>query len=185
MSRTEELIKAPIEKLVHERFASVSLVREYPLGIQGRPRRFLADFAFRLPEGGWVFIEDDDAARALHNVAKYWMWMEDQDVSGVVHLVHLIGPGARELPRFMGELVERANPRFRHHVVEVERWEDEAWQDDLATIIERVMVAGGDGEPARGSIRDEPFVGMWKDREDMRDSTVWVRELRRQQWTRR
>lgn len=24
----------------------------------------------------------------------------------------------------------------------------------------------------------EPFVGMWRDRDDMRDSTAWVRHLR-------
>ena len=28
----------------------------------------------------------------------------------------------------------------------------------------------------------EPFVGMWKDREDMKDSTAWVQNLREQEW---
>ena len=37
----------------------------------------------------------------------------------------------------------------------------------------------------RGKLEDEPFFGMWKDREDMRDSVKWVRELRRNQWSRR
>jgi len=31
-------------------------------------------------------------------------------------------------------------------------------------------------------LADEPFVGMWKDREDMQDSTKWVRGLRRNDW---
>jgi hypothetical protein len=31
---------------------------------------------------------------------------------------------------------------------------------------------------------DEPFVGMWKDREDMRDSRTYVRELRQHEWNR-
>lgn len=35
-----------------------------------------------------------------------------------------------------------------------------------------------------GKLSDEPFVGMWKDREDMRDSTKWVRELRQREWGR-
>ena len=35
-----------------------------------------------------------------------------------------------------------------------------------------------------GKLSDEPFVGMWKDREDMRDSVKWVRELRRREWGR-
>ena len=36
----------------------------------------------------------------------------------------------------------------------------------------------------KGRLEDEPFVGMWKDREDMRDSVKWVRELRQREWTR-
>ena len=28
----------------------------------------------------------------------------------------------------------------------------------------------------------EPFVGMWKDREDMQDSRSYVRELRQKEW---
>lgn len=31
-------------------------------------------------------------------------------------------------------------------------------------------------------LADEPFIGMWRDREDMRDSTGWVRDLRRREW---
>jgi hypothetical protein len=26
------------------------------------------------------------------------------------------------------------------------------------------------------------FVGLWRDREDMRDSSAWVRELREREW---
>jgi hypothetical protein len=32
------------------------------------------------------------------------------------------------------------------------------------------------------SFVDEPFVGMWEEREDMTESTVWVRSLRQQDW---
>jgi hypothetical protein len=32
------------------------------------------------------------------------------------------------------------------------------------------------------SITESPFVGMWKDREDLKDSTAWVREQRKSQW---
>ncbi|MGB3188182.1 MAG: hypothetical protein WBB43_01980 [Limnoraphis sp.] len=31
--------------------------------------------------------------------------------------------------------------------------------------------------------QDEPFVGMWKDRQDLEDSTAWVRSIRHQHWT--
>jgi len=32
--------------------------------------------------------------------------------------------------------------------------------------------------------QNDPFVGMWKDREEMQDSGAWVRQLRQQQWQR-
>ena len=37
----------------------------------------------------------------------------------------------------------------------------------------------------RKPLTEEPFVGMWKDREDMRDGgAAWVRRLRENEWTR-
>lgn len=32
------------------------------------------------------------------------------------------------------------------------------------------------------SIAGEPFIGCWKDRDDLADSTAWVRRLRQQEW---
>lgn len=29
---------------------------------------------------------------------------------------------------------------------------------------------------------NEPFIGMWRDREDMRDSVAWVQDLRQREW---
>lgn len=34
----------------------------------------------------------------------------------------------------------------------------------------------------RPDLRDEPFVGMWRDRTDMTDSSEWVRTLRKHEW---
>jgi hypothetical protein len=34
----------------------------------------------------------------------------------------------------------------------------------------------------RVRLADEPFVGMWRDREDMPDSSEWVRALRHREW---
>lgn len=39
-------------------------------------------------------------------------------------------------------------------------------------------------EKPKRPLRDEPFFGMWADREDMKDSTAWVRKIREEQWTR-
>ncbi|MCS6912344.1 MAG: DUF2281 domain-containing protein [Anaerolineae bacterium] len=36
----------------------------------------------------------------------------------------------------------------------------------------------------RVKLTDEPFIGMWRDREDMQDSTAWVRSLRQREWVR-
>jgi hypothetical protein len=30
----------------------------------------------------------------------------------------------------------------------------------------------------RTELADEPFIGMWRDREEMKDSSAWVRRLR-------
>jgi hypothetical protein len=35
-----------------------------------------------------------------------------------------------------------------------------------------------------GPIEDDPAIGMWRDREDMADSSAWVRAVREREWTR-
>lgn len=34
----------------------------------------------------------------------------------------------------------------------------------------------------RTRLVDEPFVGMWQGREDMQDSSAWVRDHRQREW---
>ena len=34
----------------------------------------------------------------------------------------------------------------------------------------------------RSKLADEPFIGMWRNRKDLRDSTAWVREIRNREW---
>ena len=36
----------------------------------------------------------------------------------------------------------------------------------------------------RTGLADEPFIGMWRNREDMQDSTTWVQGLRQHEWER-
>jgi hypothetical protein len=45
----------------------------------------------------------------------------------------------------------------------------------------QVLDAGRRTEPS--DLNSEPFIGMWQDREDMQDSTAWVRSVRQQEWT--
>jgi len=33
-----------------------------------------------------------------------------------------------------------------------------------------------------GSLLDEKFIGLWKDRDDMQDSNTYVRNLRKTEW---
>jgi hypothetical protein len=33
------------------------------------------------------------------------------------------------------------------------------------------------------NLETEPFVGMWRDHEDMQDSTAWVRKVRETHWS--
>jgi hypothetical protein len=34
----------------------------------------------------------------------------------------------------------------------------------------------------RNNIGNDPFIGIWKDRDDMKDSNKWVRNLRATEW---
>ena len=34
----------------------------------------------------------------------------------------------------------------------------------------------------RKSIRDNKFVGMWESREDLKDSSSWIKNLRKKEW---
>jgi hypothetical protein len=34
-------------------------------------------------------------------------------------------------------------------------------------------------------IEQEPFIGMWRDRSDIKAAAAWVRQLRAAQWSRR
>ncbi|MFZ2630743.1 MAG: DUF2281 domain-containing protein [Desulfosalsimonadaceae bacterium] len=35
---------------------------------------------------------------------------------------------------------------------------------------------------SRNNIINDPFIGIWKDREDMKDSSKWVRNVRESEW---
>jgi len=36
--------------------------------------------------------------------------------------------------------------------------------------------------PQKLKLSEEPFIGIWKDREDLIDSTAWIRDVRRCEW---
>lgn len=188
MSDTETLIKEPIRRLIAERFCDVLTsptggdAREFTLRLPDG-QTFRADWAFAVPSGGWLFIEDDDAARSLHNLTKYWMWLDATGQEGRVDLIHLVGPGQHAITEFTARMAEAAHPAFHYHLVEVPAWSDTAWITELAATLERILHSGGDGVAPIPS-GEKAFVGMWHDREDLVDSAGWVRARRRREWPR-
>jgi hypothetical protein len=50
--------------------------------------------------------------------------------------------------------------------------------DFVAFLKTRYSVAPRVRKSKRIKLADEPFIGMWRDREDMQDSSAWVRSLR-------
>jgi hypothetical protein len=55
--------------------------------------------------------------------------------------------------------------------------------EERTNLEKKLQVQTSSTEIDQSNFRDEPFVGMWKDREDMEDSSQWVRQLRQQEWT--
>jgi hypothetical protein len=54
--------------------------------------------------------------------------------------------------------------------------------DFIAFLSARYKITYKRKPKAAKSLADEPFIGMWKGREDMRDSVRWVRETRDNEW---
>jgi hypothetical protein len=54
--------------------------------------------------------------------------------------------------------------------------------DFVAFLKTRYGTAPSAPRARRVRLAEEPFVGMWRDREDMPDSSEWVRALRHREW---
>ena len=54
-------------------------------------------------------------------------------------------------------------------------------EDFIASLRERYKEAQAATVPV-SDLESEPFVGMWRDRQDMRDSSAWVRNIRETHW---
>ena len=52
----------------------------------------------------------------------------------------------------------------------------------MATIISRCNKAMSAPPLKKTSLSNEPFIGIWADRDDMHDSSKWVREMRDNKW---
>jgi hypothetical protein len=54
-------------------------------------------------------------------------------------------------------------------------------EDFISFLRERYGSSQPKTAPA-SALESEAFVGMWRDREDMRDSAAWVRSVRQSHW---
>lgn len=55
----------------------------------------------------------------------------------------------------------------------------------VADLIAFLRQRYGTSSPVASNLSDlgaESFIGMWRDREDMQDSTAWVRNVRENEW---
>jgi hypothetical protein len=55
--------------------------------------------------------------------------------------------------------------------------------EERINLEQKLEIQTGSKEINLSNLQNEPFVGMWKDREDMEDSNQWVRQVRQQEWT--
>ena len=38
-------------------------------------------------------------------------------------------------------------------------------------------------KPTRPDLSEQAFIGMWRDRDDLKNSGAWVRKMRQQEWS--
>ena len=55
---------------------------------------------------------------------------------------------------------------------------------DFVSFLKQRHQASQSKSPQPLTFEDQPFVGMWSDRPEMKDSVAWVRQVRTQQWQR-
>ena len=65
-------------------------------------------------------------------------------------------------------------------LADLPEWARQEVADLIAELEKRHSRSGG--KPAEASLWEEPFVGIWKDHDDLSDATAWVRRLREQEW---
>ncbi|MFC1816733.1 hypothetical protein ACFL0M_12540 [Thermodesulfobacteriota bacterium] len=112
--------------------------REYLL-----QNRCKADFCFQIHPKGMLFIEDDDGARAVNNLIKYWIWTERNPGSRPIHLIHIVEtslPAQIENLKFLAKKIKKAVPDFRFHLITLANWQvpDEAWMPKFRETVEKI-----------------------------------------------
>ncbi len=58
-------------------------------------------------------------------------------------------------------------------------------EDEQKALLEKLLHFVPNEQEEKSSLtplEDESFLGMWQDREDLADSSQWVRQLREEEW---
>ena len=53
--------------------------------------------------------------------------------------------------------------------------------DFVAFLKQRYQTSNSESNPSL-DLENEPFVGMWSDHKEMKDSTAWVKQVRQKHW---
>ena len=58
-------------------------------------------------------------------------------------------------------------------------------QDFIDFLYQRYTLKESSKKPNSSKLSENPFFGIWKDREEMKNSTEWVKNIRKSQWSRK
>jgi Arc/MetJ family transcription regulator len=84
-------------------------------------------------------------------------------------------------PNWEGDLAALREERVRYEVDELPPEAQRQVMDFIAFLKSR-YAAPRRTQSRRRALEDEPFIGMWRDREDIKDSVEWARRFRRSEW---
>jgi len=54
--------------------------------------------------------------------------------------------------------------------------------DFIAFLRQRYKIDRAIQKPAQANLESEPFIGMWRNRQDLSDSSSWTRKVRKSEW---
>jgi len=137
--------------------------REYSLA-----NRCRADFCYNIIPKGRLFIEDDDGARAVNNLIKYWIWCEQNLEDRPAHLIHIVEttrPAQIRNIKFLERKMRQHITRFQFHLLPIDNWQvpDNVWVPKLQQILAQIAKEGvpsGALHPHCPLTRDEIHVGL-------------------------
>jgi hypothetical protein len=73
--------------------------------------------------------------------------------------------------------------KLLHDVISLPQFAQQEVIDFIAFMKLRYGNASEKGNNNLSDIENEPFIGMWRNRDDMDDSRDWVRNLRMNEWS--